>query len=176
MIPKVVANLAMLLQDSFSTAVVKRTIQAISNIYRVRPTTPHTVRYLYTFARIVYLVRWAALFGIFLQLPVPILSGSKYRTLSCINMFSYRHRLPGTLRHRVWYLSTCTRYAGLQCPAFGYIYRYRLPGTLGCGARYLSVFIRRYAGVYRVSSGSVRKSLERWVPRGNTCRPRVKNH
>ncbi|XP_037069858.1 symplekin-like [Pollicipes pollicipes] len=35
MIPKVVANLGILLQDSFSMAVVKRTMQAISNIYRV---------------------------------------------------------------------------------------------------------------------------------------------
>ena len=35
MVPKVVANLGLLLQDSFSMAVVKRTIQAIGCIYRV---------------------------------------------------------------------------------------------------------------------------------------------
>ena len=35
MVPKVVANLGLLLQDSFSVAVVKRTIQAIGSIYRV---------------------------------------------------------------------------------------------------------------------------------------------
>ena len=34
-VPKVVANLALLLQDSFSMAVVKRTIQAIGCVYRV---------------------------------------------------------------------------------------------------------------------------------------------
>ncbi|KAF0296580.1 Symplekin [Amphibalanus amphitrite] len=35
MVPKVVANLSLLLQDSFSVAVVKRTIQAIGNIYKI---------------------------------------------------------------------------------------------------------------------------------------------